>query len=789
MYTATTGMLALGTGMQTISNNLANVNTVGFKSMRTNYQDLISECYYSGNNHNQVGKGARVESIQTIFKQGAFVSDQQDTDLAIAGEGFFNVRHHYTGEIMYTRAGAFNWDEEGYLVDQSGNILQGWEMAIPEPGTPAARIGEPVDIQLTSPTAPPEATTSLYVASNLDADEVSKYYYPENALADAGAHEAAESAALASSIAAADEVWSSADTEITAVLDSSASASTSALSLIPSSKEAFNINFISDYNEEFKTNYSFDPTDPDYFFTNVTVVDEADRDPANGKITEDEFDDLVAEIEELMENLALEEKERTYYNTYNSVYDSTYEELEEAGGGEGFGFAGAWDANKEPPIDPEDYSFAEPMTVYDETGTAHDLMIYYQKNPHMENVWDYIVTIDPNEDARAVGGGDPLFTEDSSFAGLIQKGKITFTGDDDELRHGGLIKTIEAENFDIDGSMVSSVAPPSVTGVSTGSALTGATIGGTYQGSGAIDPATGQSVASARTYTISWGYYDEDSETWEPNGKTDPPTSGLTWTDSDGNSGFISVSDKSYPGPYEFGSGLTVTFGDDAFTQSGATSNYGPDNSIEVVATSEQVVWSQAQSNEDGLFEFDLSFAASSQDASNPGEDPTVTQTVSLNLGARSSGDDNDYWIIEDDFSTTQYANNSSTTRKVQDGYPESSLERVYFTQDGVLVGVYSHNREEDLYQLPITTFLNPWGLNKEGDNLFSISRHSDEGYTNAPGEGASGTVLGNFLEQSTVDTATEMVQMILTQRGFQANSKSVTTHDEMLKTAINIKS
>jgi flagellar hook protein FlgE len=123
-----------------------------------------------------------------------------------------------------------------------------------------------------------------------------------------------------------------------------------------------------------------------------------------------------------------------------------------------------------------------------------------------------------------------------------------------------------------------------------------------------------------------------------------------------------------------------------------------------------------------------------------------------------------------------------------QDGYPQGGLTNLYVTPDGYIYGVYSNKQEIPLYQLCITRFLNPWGLMKMGNNVFAATRHSGPGTTSAPGEHDAADVLGNFLEQSNVDTATEIVSMIMTQRGFPANSKVVTTHNEMLSTAIELK-
>ncbi|MDR0881225.1 MAG: flagellar hook protein FlgE [Candidatus Adiutrix sp.] len=528
LYIASNGMLALGTGMQTISNNLANIETVGYKTMRTNYEDLISQCYFSSGNHNQLGKGSKVESIQSMFTQGAFRTTESDTDIALTGDGFFMVKKYPTtynaktplgskenpppatdyaatfgpGDLYYTRAGAFTFDKNGYLVDPSGNVLQGWQMSVPQVGQTPQRLGNPVDIRINDLPAPPVATTGVKLAVNLNADDEASYIYP------------------------------------------------------------------------------------------ATV---------------------------------------------------------EGGTDEGLGYAGAWDAKKAPPISPDNYNYAESLTTYDSAGGEHTVMVYYQKNPHMENVWDYLVTSDPGQDARVGPDGSPLYNSRESTAGLIQKGKITFSAKDATLGYGGQIKSIEAQNFNPVGNAWSDAA-------------------------------------------VSGGHFNFDL--------TVPNTTG----------------------------GLKPPY---------------------------------------------------------PAGTPSLTQTISLNMGA--SGSPGGAWTPEE-FATTQYASDSSVTMKEGDGFPECSLQRTYVRDDGVICGIYDRKREQELFQLSITRFLNPWGLDKMGDNLFQESRFSGQGKVTAPGEGGAGKVLGNFLEQSNVDTATEIVTMIMTQRGFQANSKAITTSDTMLATAIQVK-
>ncbi|MDR1110658.1 MAG: flagellar hook-basal body complex protein, partial [Deltaproteobacteria bacterium] len=82
MYAAVTGLSALSTGMQVISNNIANVNTVGFKAGRTNFEDLISQDYWSNGKIQQIGRGVKVASVQQMFTQGSFMNSAQDTDMA-----------------------------------------------------------------------------------------------------------------------------------------------------------------------------------------------------------------------------------------------------------------------------------------------------------------------------------------------------------------------------------------------------------------------------------------------------------------------------------------------------------------------------------------------------------------------------------------------------------------------------------------------------------------------------------------------------------------------------------
>lgn len=123
-----------------------------------------------------------------------------------------------------------------------------------------------------------------------------------------------------------------------------------------------------------------------------------------------------------------------------------------------------------------------------------------------------------------------------------------------------------------------------------------------------------------------------------------------------------------------------------------------------------------------------------------------------------------------------------------QDGFAEGFLQRINFSEDGVMMGSFSNGETTPLYQLTLYNFTSEDGLRREGNNLYAATPEAGNISENLPGEGAAGLLTGNSLEQSNVDLAREFTHMISTQRGFQANSKVITASDEILRTAMSMK-
>lgn len=120
LYSGASGVQTHSDSMSVTGSNIANVNTVGFKYNRVNFQDLLST---SMGGDKKIGKGVKIGNIQNIHTQGSFEMTEMETDVAIDGNGFFSVKDE-AGNLFYTRAGQFVYDKDGFLVTQDGKFVQ-----------------------------------------------------------------------------------------------------------------------------------------------------------------------------------------------------------------------------------------------------------------------------------------------------------------------------------------------------------------------------------------------------------------------------------------------------------------------------------------------------------------------------------------------------------------------------------------------------------------------------------------------------------------------------------------
>lgn len=177
LFSGVSGLRNHQTRMDVIGNNIANVNTVGFKASRAQFQDVLSQTISAaaapqdsrgGTNPMQVGLGMGLASIDTIFTDGSFQPTGKDTDLSIKGQGFFVLANG--DQQIYTRAGNFDFDTDGnFIVPGTGYKVKGWvadEKGVINTAT------NPTDIQIqVGKIMPAKPSTTLDFANNLSADD------------------------------------------------------------------------------------------------------------------------------------------------------------------------------------------------------------------------------------------------------------------------------------------------------------------------------------------------------------------------------------------------------------------------------------------------------------------------------------------------------------------------------------------------------------------------------------------------------------------------------------------
>jgi flagellar hook protein FlgE len=162
MQTGVSGLLANGEAISVIGNNLANINTTGFKQGRTLFSDMLS----SNINNGQIGRGGQIQAVENIFSQGSLENTGSSTDLAIQGDGMFVLQDPVSNARFYSRAGAFTFDKDNYLTNPDGYRVLGFGV------TNGVSNGVLSTINLANFTKmAPQATSNINLMANLDASQ------------------------------------------------------------------------------------------------------------------------------------------------------------------------------------------------------------------------------------------------------------------------------------------------------------------------------------------------------------------------------------------------------------------------------------------------------------------------------------------------------------------------------------------------------------------------------------------------------------------------------------------
>lgn len=920
LFAGVSGLNTLGNSMAVIGDNIANVNTIGFKSSRSTFETVLAQSIAGASGTSQVGRGVALSAVDPDFSQGSFESTNEATDMAIGGKGFFMVRSEETG-LYYTRAGHFRFDEEGYLVNPADYRVQGW---ILDPDSPDP-VGAITDIRIDATSSSPNATSQIDIAANLDSssniletgatvssDENTTQGFvfdddatipndnirftegaatynasiindgdlePGRVYTGTEVASALERAMNNTSVGATNTYTVSYDTVTNTFNIAHNNAAAAAVNL-QTTATGSTINKVLGYDTTATTTIAAAGTDAAEsreYYISETVNDSfaitVDSNPISGapvtvrmdegnytgdtleRAMEDNINSALAgEGETVTVDVRYDESnplDRVFRITSSSrgtgslidldpgnnnflttINISEYDEVSEGSGFSTGGFTASHDPVRSgffitSDIGYENHEVNINGTNYDLTGViggaaSNTVLTGADIAAALENcllaeytvpAGDITVTYDDNTDSFTirninVAGGIAIDWSNSSAADVFGFD----TGSSDTLAQGSSTVSDNARAFNI----VNNTAGNHLIELSIdGNEFTGAPIivnipVGVY---------TGQSLANAIETAI-----NTEFATQGESGRVD-----VTYSDINGEfriesrelGSESSVQIGSTAGVYpliddmlmindytvNYGSGFQVEEPDDTANYSTSLSVYdslGNQHTLSIyfrkaTETENTATWEwfayvpegdtasgDAEVQARGILSFTNAGILLSQS-----EVEFLTESGGFDFsGGADTGQevDIDFGFISGTNVTTQFRAPSSTIYQTQDGYGSGFLQDVSVDPDGVITGNYSNGQVLYLARVSLANFTNPWGLSREGGNNYAETRSSGQPVTTTPGSSGTGSISPNSLEQSNVDLSSEFVSMIIQQRGFQANSRIITTTDSMLQELINLK-
>ena len=779
MWTGVSGLLAHGEKMNVLGNNIANVSTVGFKGQRMDFADFVYQSTFSSAGISQIGRGVKIGAIMGNFTAGAYESTTEATDLALNGRGFFQVKKINSDQTFYTRAGNFRFNAEGYLVDPNGLAVQGWKVnndggvrqaagGLNLDAISKAResdiigSGVPIDIKLDTWTVFPQQTTNIMFKVNLPKDGTDKFHNASNPFA------------------GLINAWNGEQPPAT-----------------PTTTPLPNIN--------------------DVFSTTMFVYDEGGSKHKvtiyYDKVDKSTFDggDSSSEIWEYIVTMDPAEDRRQYWDTTNGSL-ANVSETKMAGvlmtGTLTFNSSGGlvnqssytWGGNVNPsdnpsyfqsmqdPADPMNELFiismdptdlnnwrpaaistnGLPLTVANFTGVLD------AQTPGSVNGYKYNIEMDfglkignyamPWENLSSLGTlAVPPYTANTFYkpndpTGVTGPEYVLLNPD---YNPSGIIPA-DPPTLPL-SSVLSALDPNSYqyqfTNITGGYPYTSPNVANSPLGSG-VDLATEAIMLDnlIQLYGITEFVIPQDAF-----GIGAPPQKTLFTSDASITTGI--------PGLLHWASGTPG----DAYAQFRSL-GYNPDGTGPNAATNPAEAEAQVKALRSIINGVTSTAIMRDRSVFSPAVAANANNVAEMNKP-----------VVIDAYACTNYAG-AFTASQAQNGYGYGDLIDWSVDQKGVLYGVYSNGVTLPLWQVTLYDFNCTQGLRREGNNLFSQTRYSGEAKWGPAGVAGLGTINGYTLEQSNVDMSTEFVQMITTQRGFQADSKVITTTDIMLDTVINMK-
>lgn len=735
MWTGVSGLLAHGEKMNVVGNNLANVSTVGFRGQRMDFADFVYANTYTSAGTGQIGRGVKVGAIMGNFAQGSFETTTEATDLAISGSGFFKVNKIGKDQGFYTRAGNFRFNSEGYLVDPNGYALQGW-MVDNTGGITRASGGlnpDSVTSQDTSDIIGSGTPTDIKLDTwTVFPQQTTNMTFKVNLPSASSDHARSNTNPFASLM----EAWNGTQpqgSENTPYIASSSYASSTTLTVYDEAGSKHTVSIYYDKVDKNDVEGLGNNSMWEYIVTMDPAEDQRQFVDANGNLKN---------VNETKMGGVLASGTITFDAAGRMTNQSCY----------------TWGGTQSPDTNPN--SFTE---VPDPTNPLNSLQVI-NLDPTDLNNW-YPAEISSN--------GYPIVV--ANFSGVLD---AQTSGSTNGERYGiELNFGVKVGNFDAPWENTASLGSLAVT---------------PYAQNGA--------GKSPEYYEINPDY--DPKAPWDDRNHYQWKFKGVNYGTpgtAAGDAALLSAIQSMYGnipvtsgalGTYNDAGGVaqplppdTVYFNmtDKKFYQANGAP-YTPGFTEETNALNRFTAnWDTPQGTKNVVMK-DL---VGEKLASMTPKDTSV-MVAATPANANHVAEFNKPIVLESSACTS--LNSSFTANQAQDGYGYGDLTSYNVDANGILYGVYSNGVTLPLAQVCMYDFTCQQGLRREGNNLFSQTRASGEPKSGAAGVAGLGTINSYSLEQSNVDMSTEFVQMITTQRGFQSNSKLITTTDTMLETVISMK-
>ena len=716
------GLQAHQIAMDVESNNIANVNTVGFKYSRANFSNLLSQVNQiatapqgslGGKNATGVGLGTTVSSMTRIDSQGSVENTDKNTDCAIQGNGFFVVSADNGTTESFTRAGDFSFDASGNFVDNNGYIVQGWiRNALTgkvDSSGPIGNISIPPGL-----TTPAQATTVINLKANLDSGSGDKLFTPISAL----------DSANGSYVDSSGLTHVNSETSNLMILDANG----------VRVEHAQNMGIMVDSTG--KSLLLQNGQGESIGFQSAKIVGVAPAATAGNVIASGDITiNGVAIPASTLTNNALSNG-NLIASAINSQQTAT-------------GVVAVVDATTGAITLTNDNSGTH-QNIALTVGGAHgaDSGLATGSDQPMKN----FVYTDGSVNQVGWSGGSYYFTTSEDLRIGMQQLAQDYKNPGAASLNPNATVTVDATgkfqvaNPDAAGTDMSVSVSPIVNATTLKNA-TFDNVMAALSGSLPAGSSTTRSSQSLNVPTLSSSIDVYDSlgskHTVQVNfvKSSFNPTSGSTWD--------VTVT---VPPPATLNASPAGTFGQPS-NMVGGSITFNPDGSLQNVSGT--------------ISSLTLS----------PNNGAKPNQPINLQLGTINGFD-----------GVTSFDSASATSGISQDGFTGGDLVGIRIDQSGTLVGSFSNGRSFGLAQIAMATFANDGGLSTNSGNLFSQSANSGDPIYGTASTGGRGSIQSSALEGSNVDLSRSLTELIVIQRGYQANSKTITTSDQLLQTLIGLK-